>query len=365
MTEAFGGFYRGRRVFITGHTGFKGSWLSLWLLGLGAQVAGYSLRPPTDPSLFDVLGLANAMRSIKGDIRDGDRLGGELRAFKPEVVFHLAAQPLVRRSYAKPVETYETNVLGTVQLLEAARSEPGIRSIVCVTSDKCYENRESLDGYREDDRLGGRDPYSSSKACAEIVVAAYRRSFFPAGSAVISTARAGNVLGGGDWAEDRLIPDCMRGLSAGREILVRNTSALRPWQYILEPLAGYLWLAASSEHDPGRFGDSWNFGPPDEAIVPVERIVALCVEAWGSGRVKVAAIKNAVHEASLLKLDASKAGRWLGWRGIVPIETAVSWTVNWYRRYYRDHQGMREFSESQIDGYLREARARGMAWSGT
>lgn len=370
MTEGFGGYFQGRRVLLTGHTGFKGSWLSLWLLRLGARVCGYSLQPPTKPALFDVLDIDADMHSVIGDIRDSERLCAEVAVFQPEVIFHLAAQPLVRLSYAQPVQTYETNIMGTIHLLEAVRKTPTVKGVVCVTSDKCYENREWVYGYREEDQVGGHDPYSSSKACAEIVVAAYRRSFFqptPSGSAshpVVATARAGNVVGGGDWADDRLVPDCIRGLSSGQGIAIRNPSALRPWQHVLEPLSGYLWLAATMNRDPRRFGERWNFGPPDSNIVPVKRVAELCTSCWGGGRLVTSSEPNAPHEASILKLDTSKSAYWLGWHGILPIEDTIELTVGWYKRYYSGEGAtMRSFSEAQIDAYHHAARSHGLEWS--
>ena len=322
-------FWRGRSVFLTGHTGFKGGWLSTWLLALGARVAGYALAPDTTPSYFERCGLAERLASRDGDINDAGALEAALGAARPSIVFHLAAQSLVRRSYRAPVETFATNVLGTARLLEAARRTPSVEAVVVVTSDKCYDNRERREGYREGDPLGGHDPYSASKAAAELVTAAYRRSFFAEGARV-ATVRAGNVIGGGDWAEDRLVPDAMRALARGETVRVRNPSAVRPWQHVLEPLGGYLTLAERLV-ESDAFATAWNFGPRDEDAVPVAALVELVLGLWGDGRWQAVAEATAPHEAGLLRLDWTQARQRLGWRPVLTLKEAAELTVAWYR----------------------------------
>ena len=330
-------FWRGKRVFLTGHTGFKGSWLSLWLQSLGAEVHGYALAPATDPSLFDLARVGEGMESTLGDIRDLPALKAALQRARPEIVLHLAAQALVRASYSDPVGTYATNVMGAVHLLEAVRATPGVQAVVVVTSDKCYENREWLWGYREDEPMGGHDPYSNSKGCSELVVSAYRRSFFPVArhaehGVALASGRAGNVIGGGDWAEDRLVPDVLRAIEAGRPAILRSPGAVRPWQHVLEPLSGYLELAqALVEHGPA-FAEGWNFGPYDADAQPVAKLVETLVSAWGDGAsYRVEAPPDAPHEAHLLKLDISKARARLHWRPRWNLETCIGHIVAWHR----------------------------------
>ncbi|HEY2996140.1 MAG TPA: CDP-glucose 4,6-dehydratase [Methylomirabilota bacterium] len=322
-------FWRDRPVLVTGHTGFKGGWLATWLLALGARVTGYALAPDTTPSYFAGCGLAGRLHSRLGDVTDGAALEAALAVARPSVVFHLAAQALVRRSYRAPVETFATNVLGTARLLEAVRRTPSVEAVVVVTSDKCYDNHERPEGYREDEPLGGHDPYSASKAAAELVTAAYRRSFFAAG-ARIATARAGNVIGGGDWAEDRLVPDVMRALGGGQTVRVRNPSAVRPWQHVLEPLGGYLMLAERLV-ESDRFATAFNFGPRDEDAVPVAALVELVLGHWGDGRWEAVAETDAPHEAGLLRLDCRRAHERLGWRPALTLKEAAELTVTWYR----------------------------------
>lgn len=359
----FGGTYAGRRVFVTGHTGFKGSWLSEWLLSLGAHVTGYALEPPTDPSLFDELGLAERMGHVIGDVRDLGQLRAALSSAGPEIVFHLAAQPLVRLSYEEPVQTYETNVMGTVNLLEAVRACPSVRAVVVVTSDKCYENRETGQAYHEDDCLGGYDPYSSSKGCAELVTAAYRRSFFgPASAVAVASVRAGNVIGGGDWAADRIVPDCVRALQAGEPIVVRNPDAVRPWQHVLEPLSGYLHLGATmlAGHE---FDGAWNFGPEEQGTVPVRRVADAIVAAWGSGSWTSPETAGGPHEARLLALDITKAHTRLGWRPLYDVERTLRVTAAWYAAR---HEGadVRASTDNDISAYAEEAIRAGAVWAG-
>jgi CDP-glucose 4,6-dehydratase len=339
--------FTGRRVLVTGHTGFKGAWMSIWLAELGAQVHGYALSPATRPSLYDEAKISGLLASeALQDIRDAGRLRDFVAAAKPEIVFHMAAQPLVRRSYREPRETWETNVLGTINLLEAVRATPGVRVCVVITSDKCYENPEQVCSFRESDPMGGHDPYSSSKGAAEIAVSAWRRSYFhPAKLAEhgvsLSSARAGNVIGGGDWAEDRLIPDCVRALQDERAIAVRNPAAIRPWQHVLEPLSGYLQLAARQLNEPAEFADAYNFGPLPIGHLTVAQVSELVVKNWGSGRwehVQDASVKAAdhFHEAAFLKLDITKATSLLHWRPILSAAEAIQQTVEWYRTRHRE-----------------------------
>ena len=347
--------WQGRRVFLTGHTGFKGSWLALWLNRLGAQIRGYSLDPCTEPSLFDLACVGTIVEDVRGDVRDYAKLEASMMEFAPEVVFHLAAQPIVRRSYADPVGTYGTNVMGTVHLLEVIRKTPSVRAVVCVTTDKCYQNQEWIWPYRESDPLGGYDPYASSKACAEIVSAAYRSSFFPIERVhehhvAVATARAGNVIGGGDWSEDRLIPDLVRGFESGQPVLIRRPNAIRPWQHVLDPLHGYLMLAEKLLAQPARFASCYNFGPGDEDIWPVERIATKLVHMWGNGASWVRDSLASVHEDHILRLDASKARAELDWQPKLKIETALEWTTAWYQAWKRG-ENLAEFTRKQIEEY--------------
>lgn len=349
--------WQGRRVFLTGHTGFKGSWLALWLSKLGAQVRGYSLGPPTEPNLFHLTSLNTVIEDVRGDVRDLAKLEASITQFAPEVVFHLAAQPIVRRSYADPAGTYGTNVMGTVHLLEAIRKTPSVRAVVCVTTDKCYQNQEWIWPYRESDPLGGYDPYASSKACAEIVSAAYRSSFFPIDRVSehhvgLATARAGNVIGGGDWSEDRLIPDLIRGFKSRQPVLIRHPNAIRPWQHVLDPLHGYLRLARELLIQPLRFASSYNFGPGDDDTWPVERIASKLASLWGDGASWTRDSLPGVHEARILRLDASKARAELGWKPRLRIEEALDWTARWYRAWDQGNN-MAEFTNHQIGEYER------------
>jgi CDP-glucose 4,6-dehydratase len=347
--------WQGRRVFLTGHTGFKGGWLAVWLKKLGAQVRGYGLDPCTEPNMFSKVRVGDLVEDVRGDIRDYSALEKSLREFAPEVVFHLAAQPIVRCSYADPVSTYATNIMGTVHLLECVRKTAGVRAVVCVTTDKCYENQEWVWPYREHDRLGGHDPYASSKACAEIVISAFRSSFFSSQQgaeprARLATARAGNVIGGGDWSEDRLIPDLVRGFGSGTPVLIRRPGSIRPWQHVLEPLQGYLLLAEKLLGGEADFASAYNFGPGDEGIWTVERIATKLVDLWGEGASWIRDSAAGVHEAHMLRLDASKARIELGWKPRLSVETALEWSVEWYRACARREQ-MREFTLTQIAEY--------------
>jgi CDP-glucose 4,6-dehydratase len=357
-SSMFGGAYSGRRVLVTGHTGFKGSWLCEWLLGLGAEVSGLALEPPTQPSLFDELDLARRIaRHRIGDVRDLAQLRSATAEAAPEIVFHLAAQPLVRLSYDEPVQTYATNVMGTVNQLESVRSCGSVRAVVNVTSDKCYENRETGQAYRETDAMGGWDPYSSSKGCSELVTAAYRHSFFGQGSDVrVASVRAGNVIGGGDWAADRIIPDCVRALTAGQPVIVRNPEAVRPWQHVLEPLSGYLMLGGRLLAGDAAFDGPWNFGPRPGGAVRVREVVDAMTSAWGSGSWTTPDDAGPQpHEAHLLALDITKAQGELGWRPLYDVPQAVGVTARWYAA----RQGgadVGQLTRADIEGYEGAAR---------
>jgi CDP-glucose 4,6-dehydratase len=329
-------FWRDRRVLVTGHTGFKGAWLSLWLRRLGARVTGFALPPTTSPNLFTLAAIDGRIDSHLGDVRDPAAVDAVLAQSRAEVVFHLAAQALVRRSYADPVGTYAVNVMGTAHVLDAARRASGLRAVVVVTSDKCYENREWWWPYREDEAMGGHDPYSSSKGCAELVTAAWRRSFFLADGAApvgLGSARAGNVIGGGDWADERLVPDCMRAFASSEPVVIRRPAAVRPWQHVLEPLSGYLTLAERLSSDPGGFGEAWNFGPSADEARPVAWVVDRLSQFWGNGARWERDSGSHPHEAGLLQVDASKARARLGWTPRLSLEEGLRWTVDWYRRF--------------------------------
>lgn len=365
--EAFLGVYRGRRVLVTGHTGFKGGWLALWLTALGAEVLGYALEPPTDPNFFEAVGLGKRVAHVHGDIRDGEALRQAFTSFCPEMAFHLAAQPLVLRSYEEPVLTFSTNVMGTVNLLEAFRSSPSCRVLVNVTSDKCYRNPGRPRVCREGDPLGGDDPYSASKGCAELVTAAYRKSFFTGdGDKALASVRAGNVIGGGDWGRDRLVPDLIRSLSGGRPVTLRNPRAVRPWQFMLEPLSGYLWLGALMWWKPRRYGGAWNFGPAADRTISVVELAGKVVEAWGCGELEVVSDRPAAPEAFYLALSSTRANRLLGWHPVYSLEQALQATVRWYRSFYQGigPQRLQNLSLAQISEYCSAARAGGLCWSG-
>jgi CDP-glucose 4,6-dehydratase len=352
MVRPSAAFWSGRRVLVFGHTGFKGAWLSLWLRRLGAEVFGYAL-PLDEPSLFAAAGIAALLsdRNHDADIRDAASVMAVTQRVEPEIIFHLAAQSLVRMSYQAPVETYATNVMGTVHVLAAASAVKSVRATIIVTSDKCYENREWIWPYREDEPLGGRDPYSSSKACAELVTAAWRSSFTPPERRFgIASVRAGNVIGGGDWAKDRLIPDCIRALAECRPIAIRHPSATRPWQHVLDPLCGYLVLAERLMHEPARYGEPWNFGPADDEARPVAWIADRVVADWGVGGEWRKIDGDDFREAQSLKIDASKARARLSWRPALRLETGLEWTVDWYRRFLRGEPAL-ELTERQIDQF--------------
>jgi CDP-glucose 4,6-dehydratase len=352
-------FWSGKKVFLTGHTGFKGSWLSLWLQRLGAEVTGYSLEPPTSPSLFETASVASGMRSITADVCDLPHLKQTIAEFEPEIVFHMAAQSLVRMSYEDPILTYQTNVIGTANVLEAVRKTGSVSAVLVITTDKCYENRNSCWSYREIDALGGYDPYSNSKACAELVVSAYRSSFFGAGSrntraVALASARAGNAIGGGDWAQDRLVPDIVRSFADGKVLKIRNPQATRPWQHVLEPLRGYLMLAQKLYEDGAAFASGWNFGPDPNDVQPVRWIVEKIADTWGSPVAWEIDHGAHPHEAQMLQLDCSKAAQQLGWRPVLRLPEALSMTIEWYQ-HFLSGKSASEKSLEQISAYCAKA----------
>jgi CDP-glucose 4,6-dehydratase len=371
LKETLEATYRGRTVLVTGHTGFKGAWLSTWMKELGAQVIGYSLDSPSKPSLFEACGLEQLLVHIQGDVRDLPHLLSTLKKHQPEILFHMAAQSLVRRSYVEPVLTYETNMMGTVNVLEALRSTPSIRVAVVATSDKCYENKGYSRAFVEEDAMGGYDPYSSSKGCAEIITSAYRRSYFNPDryddhKVSVSTVRAGNVIGGGDWGQDRLIPDCMRALSARQPIPLRNPQAVRPWQHILDCLLGYLLLGTKMYEEGARFSGPWNLGPPANTATTVKELVQIVLRCWGNGSFVSENMvdpndRSNPHEASTLHLDCSKATSILHWTPLYRLDRAVEKTVEWYRMFYSGHQKGRLLSHTveQLEEYMQESLTRG------
>ncbi len=355
--DIFNNFYLGKRVLITGHTGFKGSWLSIWLHELGAEVVGVGLEPFTVRDNFVLSGIGNKIKAdIRADIRDGERMKELFQTYQPEIVFHLAAQPLVRLSYDIPVETYATNVMGTINVLEAIRVTDSVKVGVMITTDKCYENKEQIWGYRENEPMGGYDPYSSSKGAAEIAIASWRRSFFNPSQydkhgKAIASVRAGNVIGGGDWALDRIIPDCIKALEAGKPIEIRSPKAIRPWQHVLEPLSGYMLLANKMWEEPTKYCEGWNFGPHAESVSTVWDVATKVVVNYGSGELCDLSESNALHEAKLLMLDISKAKFLLGWEPRMNIDQTVELTVDWYKRYKKED--IYNVCLKQIDNYLK------------
>lgn len=344
--------YRGRTVLVTGHSGFKGTWMTRWLEALGARVVGFSLPPTGDRRSMAAGGAPANVESIRGDVRDRDAVARSVATRRPEIVFHLAAQALVRRSYAEPVETFDTNVMGTVNVLDAARRCDSVRAVVVVTSDKCYENREWVWPYRETDPMGGHDPYSSSKGCAELVTSSYRASFCGNDeSPSIASVRAGNVIGGGDWAEDRLVPDVVRAIERGRQVEIRSPHAIRPWQHVLEPLAGYLALGGRLLEAGDQFAEAWNFGPNPESHLTVGKFVERVTAEWGAGRFVHRADAGERHEATFLALDSSKSRARLGWRPVLDVNDAVAWTVDWYRRFLAGSASAESLIDEQIASY--------------
>ncbi len=358
--------YRGRRVLITGHTGFKGSWLALWLKQLGAEVGGFSLGLPTEPCGFDILGLAHHVRHYLGDIRDRAALEKVVDEFRPEIVFHLAAQSLVRRSYEDPVLTFETNAMGMVNLLECVRARSWISAVVLITSDKTYRNDEWCWGYRETDALGGRDPYSGSKSCADLIAHSYYHSFLQNGPSRVAVTRAGNVIGGGDWAADRIVPDCIRAWSVGQSVAVRNPHATRPWQHVLEPLSGYLWLGARLlAQQAGINGEAFNFGPDAVVTETVAQLLEAMQKRWpGVHWSAIADLEGGGKEAGMLKLSCDKALFHLQWRAVLQFRETVEFTIDWYRSWHEGRVDMREYTKGQIQRYNNIARGFGIAWAG-
>jgi CDP-glucose 4,6-dehydratase len=367
--ELFKGGFQNKKVFVTGHTGFQGSWLTLWLKSLGAKVTGYSLSPPTKPSLFEILQLKKDINHIQGDVKDQSFLQKCLIKHKPEIVFHLAAQPIVKLSYEKPVDTFHTNIMGTVNVLEAIRNTQSVKAGIIITSDKCYENKEWNFAYRENDALGGFDPYSASKGATEIVTSSYTRSFFNSDNKKrkvgIATVRAGNVIGGGDWAQDRIVPDCMRSAYSEKPILIRNPKSIRPWQHVLEPISGMLLLASKLLNKPYSYNESWNFGPNLSANITVKELVIQIIKeikqkAYWKDMSKKG--ENSVHEANFLRLDSTKASNLLGWRQAYSIKETISETASWYENYANKTE-MRKFTETQIEKYIEKAKYMNAVWT--
>jgi len=343
-------FWQGKRVFLTGHTGFKGSWLSLWLSSLGAEVKGYALNPPTAPSLFNEARVSSIIDSQIGDIREQDTLHESMTKFNPDILIHMAAQPLVRYSYDEPIETYEVNVIGTAKVLEVARSCPNVKSIVNITTDKCYENDGRSEGYKEEDAMGGYDPYSSSKGCAELVTSSYRRSFLQEQGVGLASVRAGNVIGGGDWADDRLIPDILRSFEKNEPVIIRNPKATRPWQHVLEPLSGYLVLAQKMYRDQNKYAEGWNFGPNEQDVKSVDWILNKMIAKWPNSSWELDSSSNP-HEANFLQLDISKAESKLGWKPIWELSHTLEKIIDWHQAWI-NKEDMQTVCLSEIKAYM-------------
>jgi len=365
----FKGIYKDRTVLVTGHTGFIGSWLVLWLQSLGAKVVGYSLESSTKPSLFETLGLENEITHIIGNVQDNQNLSDNIEKYKPEIVIHLAAQPLVRVSYEDPVETFRTNILGTVNILDSIRKSDSVSSCVVMTSDKCYQNLDADRFHKETDPLGGSDPYSASKGAAEIITNSFRNSFFNKSN--IATVRAGNVIGGGDWAKDRIVPDCIRALTTNKKIMVRNPSSIRPWQFVLEPISGILWLGSKLYTKPEKYSEAWNLGPNQTSNITVEKVVQNIIRIWdkdgsekGSWLDTSKESKNQPNESISLLLDSTKALTSLEWKTIYSFETAINQTVSWYKSYYNNDTSMKELSVHQIEQYSKTADQMNITWAG-
>lgn len=361
----FGSIYKGKKVLVTGHTGFKGSWLSLWLKELGAVVCGYSLYSPSEPCNFQAIDLEKRINHYKGDVRDIEYLDKVFTDFQPEIVFHLAAQPIVRTSYDEPKLTFDTNLGGTVNVMEMIRKHSSVKAAVIITSDKCYENVGQVQGYCEDDRLGGADPYSASKACAEIAVSSYMRSYFNVDNgAKVSTVRAGNVVGGGDWARDRIIPDCIRAWSSNNSAVIRNPQATRPWQHVLEPLSGYLWLGSKLIAGEKKIASqAFNFGPEKDVVKTVEQVVSGLIKYWPGARWQDVCEKSHKHEAKLLQLACNKAAICLSWHPTLGFEATIKMTIDWYKNYYQDKNDSYDFCCKQIKDYVDKAKHKDILWA--
>lgn len=363
VEKLFSGIYKNSTVLVTGHTGFKGSWLCFWLQEMGAKVIGYSLEAPTHPNHFELLNLD--IVSIIGDIRDMKKLDDVFATYKPDSVFHLAAQPLVRLSYENPIETYETNVMGTLKVFEACRKH-NVRAIVNVTSDKAYDNKEWIWGYRENDPMGGFDPYSSSKGCAELLTSSYRNSYFNPSEyqkshhTLLASCRAGNVIGGGDWAQDRLMSDIMHSVSQGKKVIIRNPNATRPWQHVLEPLSGYLMIGQKLLEGDKEFAEGWNFGPSDEGSITVQEVVQHVKKHWDAIEYDISHVPNQLHEANLLKLDCSKAHIRLKWKDVWDSKTTFEKTVEWYKTFYETQKAA---TKENLNTYIADAKTKGLQWS--
>ena len=365
LENLFKGIFKNKKVFVTGHTGFQGSWLSLWLKLLGSNVIGYALEPPTQPSLFETLLLERDTKHIIGDLRDKEKLSSIINQNKPEIVFHLGAQALVRKSYVEPLETLETNIIGTANLLESIRNCPSVKVVVIMTSDKCYDNTYSERLHTENDPMGGFDPYSASKGAAELVTSSYRNSFFNSKNVTqIATARAGNVIGGGDWAEDRLIPDTIRALMKNQSIEIRNPNAKRPWQYVLESISGMLWLATKM-FEEDKFNEAWNFGPDvNYDSLLVKDIVKRTIKNWDSkSTIKIQNNSDMLYESESLQLDSSKANQRLGWKNVCSIDQALSETIEWYKTYHEKKKEMKQFTSNQIKNYIAFAQQSNLIWT--
>ena len=360
LENLFSGILKNKTVLVTGHTGFQGTWLSVWLKLLGSNVIGYALEPPTQPSLFETLSLEHDMKHIIGDLRDKEKLSNVINQNKPEIVFHLGAQALVRKSYDDPLETFETNIMGTANLLESIRKCTSVKSTVIMTSDKCYENKKMSKPHVEDDPMGGFDPYSASKGATELITSSYRDSFFKNNSNLsnIATARAGNVIGGGDWADDRIVPDLIKSIIKNKNPILRNPNSKRPWQYVLEPLFGILWLAAKMYQEPTKFDEAWNFGPANNSLT-VRELADAILKEWDTNLMcEIQNNSDVMPETDILLLNSSKAEKNLGWKNILSIEEAIFETVSWYKKNKNDVEEIKQFSINQIENYVNKAKQR-------
>lgn len=363
IMKKFHGVYKNKTVLVTGHTGFQGSWLTLWLKLLGAKIVGYSIDVPTNPSMFKLLNLEKKIIHIKGDIKDLNKLESTIRENKPEFVFHFAAQPLVRLSYEKPIDTFHTNVLGTANILESIRNSENTKVCIIMTSDKCYETPSDGHPCNEDDKMGGSDPYSASKAAAEIITSSYKRSFFNSEKCGIATTRVGNVIGGGDWAKDRLIPDCIRGILDDANISIRNPQAIRPWQHVLEPLSAILWLSTKMSFKPNKFSQGWNFGPDfSNSNVTVNEVVNQILKEWKFTKSKILIEESALYETDELRLDSTKSLDHLNWKNILSTKEAISETIQWYKEYDSNRENLEKFTSDQILKYVKKAREQKLSW---